>query len=112
MQPFLDRLALNPYTFIVGLSLAAACSLLSVFIVLRKMAMIAESIAHAGIGGIAVALLMGVYFPIFNHPVMIQLVTGVFCLITALLIGYVTRGGQVSEDSAIGIFLAATLALG
>ena len=79
MQDFLNNLTLFPYTFIVGLSLAAACSLLSVFIVLRKMAMIAESIAHAGIGGIAVALLLGVYFPIFNHPVMIQLVTGVFC---------------------------------
>jgi manganese transport system permease protein len=105
-----------PYTPIVGLALAAACSIISVFIVLRKMAMISEAIAHSGICGIAVALLLGHLFPLFLDPTwgpaLQQTVIGVFCVFTALLIAYFTRGKHVSEDSAIGICLVATVALG
>src|ERR1035437_3355235 len=99
MPDLWSHLSHHYLAILVGLALATTCSLLSVFVVLRKMSMIAESIAHAGIGGIAIALLLGYYIPLFNHPLMMQLVTGVFCLATALLIGFVTKGRHVSEDS-------------
>ena len=53
MPDLWSHLSHHYLAIVVGLALATTCSILSVFIVLRKMAMIAESIAHAGIGGIA-----------------------------------------------------------
>jgi len=112
MHDFLNNIVSFHKSLIVGFALAATCSLLSVFVVLRRMAMISEAVAHAGIGGIAVALLAGYFFPATDGPVMQQIITGIFCLGTALAIGYVTRTRRVTEDSAIGIFLVASMALG
>jgi ABC-type Mn2+/Zn2+ transport system permease subunit len=100
------------YALIVGPVIAAACALLSVFVVLRGMAMISEGVAHAGVGGLAVALLAGFFASALDTPLWQQVITCIFCTITALLIGYVTQSKKVSEDSAIGIYLTATLALG
>lgn len=100
------------YALIVGPAIAAACALLSVFVVLRGMAMISEGVAHAGVGGLAVALLIGFFVPFLDNSLAQQIITCIFCTITALCIGYVTQKKRVSEDSAIGIFLTATLALG
>jgi zinc transport system permease protein len=100
------------YALLVGPIIAASCSLLSVFVVLRGMAMISEGVAHAGVGGLSIALLIGFFVSFLDTPLWQQIITCVFCTNTALLIGYVTRGKKVSEDSAIGIFLAATMALG
>jgi ABC-type Mn2+/Zn2+ transport system permease subunit len=105
-----------PYTPIVGLALAASCSIVSVFIVLRKMAMLSEAISHSSILGMAIALLLGHMFPAILSPgsgsLLQQLIIGLFCVLTALTINYLTHGSHVSEDSAIGIVLVATVALG
>jgi len=100
------------YALIAGPLLAAACSVLSVFLVLRGMAMISEGVAHAGVGGMGVALLIGLVLPFMDTQGGWFVVTGIFCTITALVIGYVSRGKHVSEDSAIGIFLVASVSLG
>jgi len=118
MQDFLSNLLLFRHAIIVGLALTAACSLISVFIVLRKMSLVSEAIAHSGIGGIALAIIAAGYLPhLFAPgsglgPALNQIIIGTFCLATAFLIGYFTKGKHVSEDSAIGIFLVATMALG
>ena len=100
------------YAFIAGPLIAATCSLLSVYIVLRRMAMISECVSHAGFGGISLALLAGYFFSQLDTPWGQQVITGVFCVSAALVIGYISRGRKVSEDSAIGIVLVATVALG
>lgn len=100
----------------VGLLVAATCSLLSTYVVLRKMALISEGVSHAGFGGIALAVFLGAHFPLLDSPVygpyLQQAVAGIFCVVTALLIGYFSRAKKVSEDSAIGIFLVASIAVG
>ncbi len=96
----------------VGPLLAAVCSLLSVFVVLRGMAMISEGVAHSGVGGLGVALLVGLLLPALDNSIGQLILTGVFCTATALLIGYVSHGKNVSEDSAIGIFLVASVSVG
>lgn len=110
--PLSDLFYYMRYALIVGPVIAAACALLSVFVVLRGMAMISEGVAHAGVGGLAVALLIGFFVPFLDNSLAQQIITCIFCTITALCIGYVTQKKRVSEDSAIGIFLTATLALG
>ncbi|HUO08808.1 MAG TPA: metal ABC transporter permease [Phycisphaerae bacterium] len=100
------------YLLMAGPMIGATCALLSVYVVLRRMALIAEGVSHAGFGGIAVAVLVGYFIPALDNDVAREIITGVFCLGTAMLMGYVTRRKRVSEDSAIGIFLVASVALG
>ncbi len=99
-------------SLLLGPVLGAMCALLSVFVVLRRMALISEGVSHAGYGGVAIAIAVGALAPSFKGPIWQEIITGIFCLGTALLIGYVTRKKRVSEDSAIGIFLVATVAFG
>jgi zinc transport system permease protein len=107
-----DMIHLARFLLIAGPIIGGTCALLSVYVVLRRMALIAEGISHAGFGGIAIAVLVGYYVPSIDNPAARQVITGLFCLGTALLMGYVTRKKRVSEDSAIGIFLVASIALG
>jgi ABC-type Mn2+/Zn2+ transport system permease subunit len=112
LQLFLEYLQLLHNVLIAGPLLAAVCSLLSVFVVLRGMAMIGEGIAHSGIGGLGIALLIGLMASFLDNTFSQVIITGLFCTGTALFIGYVSHGKHVSEDSAIGICLAAAVAVG
>jgi ABC-type Mn2+/Zn2+ transport system permease subunit len=105
-------LHLMRYVLIVGPIMAAVCALLSVFVVLRRMAMISEAVAHAGLGGLALSLLLGYWWGFANSYWGQELITGGFCIGTALLIGLFSRGRDVTVDSAIGIFLVAAVASG
>ena len=97
---------------IAGVAMAVACAVLSVFVVHKRMAFIGQGISHAAFGGIGAALLLQVALPAFETPFLRDAVVAVFCIAAALLIGRVSRGGRVSEDSAIGICLVAAMALG
>ncbi len=116
MAHYFQMMGLARYLLIVGPIIGATCALLSVYVVLRRMALISEGVSHAGVGGVAVAVLVGYFVPLTDTPswgpVWREVITGIFCLGTAMLIGYVSRRKRVSEDSAIGIFLVATVAVG
>ncbi|MFC1662031.1 metal ABC transporter permease, partial [Gemmatimonadota bacterium] len=79
------------------------CAILAVFVVLRRMAFIGVGISHAALGGVALGLIAG--FP----PV---LAAGAFSVGVAWVIGWITRKGEVSADTAIGIFFPTAMALG
>lgn len=93
-----------------GLLISAVCSLLSVYVVLRKMSFIGQGISHSALGGFALGLWL------FGGGAAVALkvdaVALAFCLFVAGLIGLTTRHTKVSEDSAIGIFFVASMALG
>ena len=98
-------------------AMAAACSALSVFVVSRRWAFIGEGISHSGFGGAGTAWLLALAFPALDRPWVPYAGVVVFCLLTALAIGYVSRerqaaGRRVSTDTAIGIFMVASLAWG
>ncbi len=88
---------------LAGLLVGILCSVLSVFVVLKKMAFIGQGIAHAAFGGIAFAILLDLN---------IYVTTNIFCILVAVMIGLVSRRGKVSEDSSIGLFLTTSMALG
>lgn len=89
-----------------------ACSLLSVFVVLRRWAFIGEGIAHAGFGGAGTAWLLAILLSASLSPSAIYLIAILFCFAVALAIGYFTRREALHADTAIGIFLVASLAWG
>jgi ABC-type Mn2+/Zn2+ transport system permease subunit len=107
-----DMLYLSRHMLLLAPIVGAMCALVSVFVVLRRMALISEGVSHAGFGGIGVAILAAYFVPFLDGTLARQIIIGVFCIATAFLMGYVTRRKRVSEDSAIGIFLAASVALG
>ena len=82
---------------------AISCGVLSPYVVLRRMAFAGHGLAHAAFGGAAIALLIG-----WN----LVLGGGVFAILVAFLLAYWTRRGEVSEDSAIGILVTGSMALG
>ena len=79
------------------------CAVVGSYVVLRGMAFFGDALAHAILPGIAIAYLLE-----------INLFWGalVMSLVTAVGIGYLSRQGQVKEDTAIGVIFAACLALG
>lgn len=95
------------------LAMAAACAVLSVFVITRRWAFIGEGIGHSGFGGAGLAWLMMLAAPsLIDRPWVMPIAVVVFCLGTALAIGYLSRGERVAADAAIGIFLVASLAFG
>ncbi len=95
-----------------GLALAAVSSLLSVLVVLKRMAFIGEGIAHAGFGGMGTALFLGLASGSSGGAWQADLVVLAFCLTAAAAMGFISRGQHVESDSAIGIVLVAAMAWG
>jgi ABC-type Mn2+/Zn2+ transport system permease subunit len=100
---------------ITAAAMGLACSVLSVIVVLRRWAFIGEGIAHAGFGGAGTAWILSLLLPssaFLAGPGGTYAIAVCFCLLIALGIGYVSRHGLVHGDTAIGIFLVASLAWG
>jgi ABC-type Mn2+/Zn2+ transport system permease subunit len=89
--------------FLGGLLVSLICGLLSVFIVLRRMAFVGAGISHSAFGGVALGFLLQV------DPFWTGLL---FSILVAFLIESVQSRGRIEEDTAIGIFFAAAMALG
>jgi len=89
--------------FVMSLLLSLLFGVLSFFVVLRKMTFLGAGIAHTAFGGVALGVFLG------TDPFITALA---FCVATAILIGKITRHGNVSYDAGIGIFFAFSMALG
>lgn len=79
------------------------CSVIGTYVVLKRLAFIGAGISHSAFGGVGLGYLLGL------SPIGIAIP---FSLAVAMAIGWVSRKGKVSEDTAIGIFFASTMALG
>ena len=95
--PFFQRAVLG------GVLVAITLSLLSFFVVLRRIAFMGAGISHSALAGVALGMVLGV------NP---TLSATLFCALMALLIGYISQRGRVREDVAIGITFSGTMALG
>src|SRR3989440_12858587 len=93
-------------------AIAIACAVLSIPVVMRRWAFIGEGIGHAGFGGAGVAWILAIFFPAMNNSWSPYVAAIIFCTITALAIGWVSRSERVNIDAVIGIFLVASLAFG
>src|SRR4051794_5235128 len=93
-------------------ALGVACALLSVIVVLRRWAFIGEGISHSGFGGAGTAWLLMLFFPALDQPWFAYVSVVIFCIATAIAIAALSRGRDIQIDSAIGIFLVASLAWG
>lgn len=79
------------------------CAVLGAYVVLRRMAFIGDALAHTVLPGLVVAYLFG--WSLSGGAI----VAGV---ITATLVGWLSRRQEVREDTAIGIVFTGMFALG
>jgi len=88
---------------VAAVLVGVVCSVIGTYVVLKKLAFIGAGISHSAFGGVALGYLLGV------NPIGVAIP---FCLAAAMAIGWVSKKGRVSEDTAIGIFFASAMALG
>lgn len=100
---------MNDFWIILTASLVAIpCSILGVFLVLRKMVMIGDAISHAVLPGIVIAYLVTKSF----DSIYMVIGAGLIGIITTFLIEFLHRKARVQEDASIGVTFTWMFSLG
>jgi len=86
-----------------GIAISLMCSLIGLFLVLRKQSLFGDALAHAAFGGIAAGLYLGVY------PLWAAFVVSVS---SALALTKIKQKFQISSDATVAILLSSGLAMG
>ncbi|MCG8571416.1 MAG: metal ABC transporter permease [Spirochaetes bacterium] len=89
--------------FIGALLSAASISLLSPFVVLKKVSYMGEALAHVSFAGIGIGLFFG--WPL-------NLVAILFVVIIAIIIGMISEQSKIEETHITTIFLSVSMAIG
>lgn len=97
---------------LAGLGIAAIGAPLSVFVVLKRLAFIGQGVSHAAFGGVGVALFLGFAGSGLTDSVAQAIIVLLFSVGAALVISALGRSNRGRIDTAIGIVLSASMALG
>ena len=89
-----------------GSLIAAVCSILGVFLILRRMSLIGDGLAHTTFGSVAVVLLLGA------SPLYVTLAALPLVMISSLAILKLTRTKKIFGDAAIGVVSSIGIAVG
>jgi zinc transport system permease protein len=89
--------------FIISIIIAILSSVLSIFIVLKKISLIGDGLAHTSFGGLALGYFLG-FIPFW--------VAGVVVVLGSIGITKATRTSKISSDAAVAVFLELGLASG
>jgi manganese/zinc/iron transport system permease protein len=93
---------------LTGVFTAAACALIGSFLLLRRMAMMADAISHAILPG----LVAGYVLARGPNLVLGALGAAAAGLTTVVLVELLLKSGRVKQDAAIGLVFPAMFALG
>jgi ABC-type Mn2+/Zn2+ transport system permease subunit len=97
---------------LAGLGIAAIGAPLSVFVVLKRLAFIGQGVSHAAFGGVGVSLVLGFAGASMADNIMQMAIVLAFSIGAALVISALGRSNKGRIDTAIGIVLSASMALG
>jgi len=105
----MDEFGLLMRMALVACTLCAFCfALLGSLIVVNRLVFIAGGISHAVYGGVGLAIVMGYG----DRPLSVTLITCLFALFLALVMGTVTLKARHRADTVIGVMWAAGMAMG
>ncbi len=96
------------WVILIGAMTNVTCALLGCYLVLRRMSLLGDAIAHAVLPGLVVAFLLSGTL----HPGWMFLGALVVGLVTSTLVQLVHRHGGVGEDTAMGVVFTSLFALG
>ena len=109
MSEIIDSLR-EPWTFefmrralLAAMVVSAVAAVVGSLVILKGMAFIGDALPHASFGGVAVAFVLGAN---------LYLGGAIAAVLTAVLIGFVSRRGLIKHDTAIGILFVGAFALG
>ena len=88
---------------VAGVGVAVVMGPLGVFVVWRRMAYFGDALAHSGLLGVALGLVLGI-----NVTAGIVVVCGAL----AILLVFLRRGGRLADDTLLGILSHGSLSLG
>ncbi len=88
---------------IAGILVAILCSSLGMFLVLRRLSLIGDGLAHLTFGSVAIGMFLRVYPPYMAIPL---------SLLGSLAIMRIMEKARIYGDSAIGIISSAGIAIG
>lgn len=88
--------------FIAGVMIAVIAPLIGIFLVIRRYSLMADTLAHISLVGVAIGMLTG------NDPVITATATSV---ISAAAIEKVRLQGKIFGESVLALFLSASLAI-
>jgi zinc transport system permease protein len=86
-----------------GIAIAILCSVVGLFLVLRRYSLFGDAIAHSSFGGIAAGLLIGIY------PLWAAYVVSIF---SALVITRIRQKFDISGEAAVAVLLSSGIAVG
>jgi zinc transport system permease protein len=89
--------------FLAGMAVAVICPLIGVFLVLRRLSLLADGLGHVTFAGLAAGFLLNIY------PLLAALVAAV---VGAVGIERIRTRGKIAGDAAIAMFYTAGLAIG
>lgn len=96
------------YALIGSILLGINCGLLGGFLVVRKMALVGDSLSHAVLPGVA----MGFLWNMSKDPVAIFIGATIAGLLGAVTVNLIKETTLLKEDTALGLVLAAFFAVG
>jgi len=88
---------------ISGIAIALLCSVVGLFLVLRRYSLFGDAVAHSSFGGIALGLLLGIY-PMWTAYVI--------SIISALIITRIKLKFDISGEASVAILLSSGIAIG
>lgn len=91
-----------------GILVGISCSLVGVFLVLRRLAMLGDAISHSVLFGIVVAFLV----TSSRDPLTMMIGAGCVGLLTAYLTNFLNVRGKLQEDASVGVTFTWLFALG
>src|SRR5882672_3238920 len=104
-EPFSDPSVRHSLAAVLALALSAGP--IGVFLMLRRMSLVGDAMAHAILPGVAIGFLVA------GLNVFAMTLGGVVAgLLIALLAGAVSRVTELQEDASLAVFLLLSLALG
>jgi zinc transport system permease protein len=88
---------------ISGVAVAATCSAIGLFLVLRRQSLFADALSHMAFGGISIGLFTNLY------PIWTAFIVSIFA---ALGVTKLKESTKIPSDSAVAVLLSAGLAVG
>ncbi|MFB5611074.1 MAG: metal ABC transporter permease, partial [Nitrosopumilaceae archaeon] len=88
---------------ISGIAIAILCSVVGLFLVLRRYSLFGDAIAHSSFGGIALGLMAGIY-PLWTAYAV--------SLGSALVITRIRNRFKISGDASVAVLLSSGIAVG